>query len=48
MSTKAKATLASSIAFCAASVVGVHYIQNTEKEVKTYNVDNEEELNAFL
>ena len=35
MSTKAKLTLASSVAFCIASVTGVHYIQNSEKEVSS-------------
>jgi hypothetical protein len=35
MSTKAKLTLASSVAFCIASVTGVHYIQSSEKEVSS-------------
>ncbi|KAI8639324.1 hypothetical protein BD408DRAFT_421590 [Parasitella parasitica] len=32
MSKAAKATLTASIAFCCASVFGVHYFQNEEKE----------------
>jgi hypothetical protein len=36
MSTTAKATLAGSILFCVASVVGVHYIQIAEKEVNFF------------
>ncbi|CAO0795700.1 unnamed protein product [Mucor circinelloides] len=32
MSKAAKATLTASIVFCCASVFGVHYIQNEEKE----------------
>lgn len=32
MSTAAKTTLAASVLFCVASVVGVHYIQIEEKE----------------
>jgi hypothetical protein len=33
MSTAAKVTLGTSILFCCASVYGVHYSQNVEKEV---------------
>ncbi|EIE81473.1 hypothetical protein G6F46_006548 [Rhizopus delemar] len=43
MSTKAKLTLASSVAFCIASVTGVHYIQNSEKENLRAGVLQDEE-----
>ncbi|KAI8990251.1 hypothetical protein BDB01DRAFT_780673 [Pilobolus umbonatus] len=43
MSTKAKTTLAGSILFCCASVVGVHYIQLSEKENLRAGVFRDEE-----
>ncbi|KAI8991627.1 hypothetical protein BDF20DRAFT_845628 [Mycotypha africana] len=43
MSKAAKATLLASVLFCGASVVGVHYIQNTEKENLRAGVLRDEE-----
>ncbi|KAI9279114.1 hypothetical protein BY458DRAFT_532241 [Sporodiniella umbellata] len=43
MSTKAKVTLASSIVFCIASVTGVHYAQNLERENLRAGVINDTE-----
>lgn len=34
MSTRAKATLAASVCFCAFTVWGVHYLQQSEREVR--------------
>lgn len=48
MSTTAKATLAASVLFCVASVVGVHYIQIEEKEVGLLEFTLQPNIDKFV